>query len=651
MRQHHRNIAFRPPPRQYDETGESSFSMAMRFLRRYLYPHRRSLALCMLVSSLGASSFYLTAYYARYVVDHILIITPAADNAAAPVPGTARAEGNDAFLPDHDQARAGNSRNREKAWPESRGAPGAGARLAWLFVLYASTMTALNILARLSQRTRIAIDRKITGRLREDLHHKVLALSLAYHKIQTPGRLLSRIVSDVDVIQSQLAPFFMSASHSLVMMLFGVAILAAADWRILVFLLFVFPLYSRIYLRYRLRIKDLNRELRHTNSCMYGYVSQKLDGIKAIQAYARERLEMLSFHRLAACFFRDAYSQNDMSGRLNCLAQIVAGLATGAVFVYCAHLVLSGRMTIGKMMYVYGVTATLFGPVLNMTQLGVIYNNLLVVIHRVMEVLDEPVVITDAPDAVAFPSPLRRGIVMRDVGFKYSAQGGVGRVISGITLEAPVGTSLCIMGPSGAGKTTLLYLLTRLYEPTEGEILFDGVPIAKIRLVSFRDCVGFVPQEAQIFGGTVRDNICYGRPGAEPSQIMASSQAAQLHDFIMDMPVQYETIIGEKGVSLSGGQRQRLSLARALLTNPDVLVLDDCTSALDADTERKIQETLAGIMKGKTSIVVSQRVSMASRCDRICTLENGRITESGTHAELAHAGGFYSRLLARQTTF
>jgi ATP-binding cassette, subfamily B, bacterial HlyB/CyaB len=265
-------------------------------------------------------------------------------------------------------------------------------------------------------------------------------------------------------------------------------------------------------------------------------------------------------------------------------------------------------------------------------------------------VLEEPLEIADPPNAVPFPTPLKQGFSVRNVDFRYrSAEPDTEPVLRSVSLDIPPGNWICIMGPSGSGKTTLLYMLARLYEPTAGRILVDGMPLARLQLASIRMRVGFVPQEAQIFSGTLRDNITYGLPNAEPSRIMEAAKAAELHDFIMTQPVKYETIIGEKGTTLSGGQRQRLSLARALLTDPEVLILDDCTSALDADTEQKIQNTLARILVGKTAIIVSQRVSMAMRCHRICVLEHGSITESGTHEELLKAEGFYSRLYAQQT--
>ncbi|MBN2450590.1 MAG: ABC transporter ATP-binding protein, partial [Lentisphaeria bacterium] len=435
------------------------------------------------------------------------------------------------------------------------------------------------------------------------------------------------------------------------MLVAGIVILLYANWRMSIVALVVTPLYAWVYHITEPHVKRLSKELRHTNSCMYGLTAQKIDAMKAIQAYGREHHEELNFHRVCACFLRDALLQQRYSARMGRSATVISGLSDAAIFILGCHWVLQGQMSLGRMLFVRNTTMNLFHPVLEITQLGVIFSSMQVTLGRITDILDRPLEIVDAPDAVDFPRPVRKGIELRHVSFTYPAgpDDVPEPVLRDISLVIPAGTWLCIMGPSGCGKTTLLYLLSRLYEPQRGAISIDDIPLGRIRMTSLRAALGVVPQEAQIFGGTMRDNICYGRPDAEPSQIMAAAKAAQLHDFIMTMKVQYETIVGQKGTSLSGGQRQRLSLARALLTDPEVLILDDCTSALDAETEQRIQETLASVLRGKTAVIVSQRVSMAKRCHRICTLEDGVVGEYGTHEELLRAAGFYSRLHAQQT--
>jgi ABC-type multidrug transport system fused ATPase/permease subunit len=274
-------------------------------------------------------------------------------------------------------------------------------------------------------------------------------------------------------------------------------------------------------------------------------------------------------------------------------------------------------------------------------------SKLLVILQRLRQVMDEPVEISDAPDAVDFPCPLRDGISLVHAHFRYPKTAEP--VIEDLHLRIPAGSWLCVMGPSGSGKTTLLYLLSRLLSLGGGSILYDQADLNRIRMATLRKRIALVPQEPQIFSGSVRENICYGFPDATPRQIIQAAQAAEIHDSIMNLPVRYETLLGEKGVNLSGGQRQRLSLARALLADPEVLLLDDCTSALDTETEQKIQGTLARVLQGRTAVIVSQRASMARRCQLICVLNNGVVEELGTHEELAGKNGFYGRLVRQQT--
>jgi ATP-binding cassette subfamily B protein len=221
--------------------------------------------------------------------------------------------------------------------------------------------------------------------------------------------------------------------------------------------------------------------------------------------------------------------------------------------------------------------------------------------------------------------------------------------VSNINLDIKPGEWLCLMGASGSGKSTLTNLLTRFYEPKSGTIRIDGLPLERVKLASLRSHMVLVPQEPQIFSGTIADNICYGINHYSPVEIMAAAKAADLHETIMQMPAKYETILGEKGVTLSGGQRQRLSLARALIADPKILILDDCTSALDARTEKQIQQTLSRVMQDRTSIIVSQRVSMAQHCHKTIVLDKGRIAESGTHEELLKLGGLYAEFYRLQT--
>lgn len=657
---HSRDYPYRPPLIRRDESG-TDWPLYLRFIRAYVWPSRWALAVCILLVAINSNYAYVISFFSRIVVDDILVIEPDVIPEAV--------KGISIMQPDRERqggpARpaVGMGRQMEQVVAVNQRPPEAGRRLLILAVIYLITQFFFNTISRIATRHQIVVAQNIMAQLREDMHRKVLELSLSYHHAMSPGRLLSRILTDVDSAQAEMMALFVSGAHCFSMILTGTTILLFLEWRMALLAALVMPLYAWMFQRKRPEIRRLNQEQRHTNACLYGLVSQKIDAMKAVQSYAREPGEALAFHRLIGCFFRDAVKCQWIAQVLHVKAGLLAHLCNCSIFLYGGKMVLDGEMTLGKLIFVQSATLNLFQPVLEATQLVFVLQRLRVSLVRLAGVLDKKPEIVDEPGAVEFPRPIRHGVEVRNLEFSYPT-GKMNReaddddeaapvpatpVLADISFTVKPGSWLCIMGASGAGKSTLLNLLSRLYEPVKGEILIDGIDLAKIRMLSLRRAVGVVPQEAQIFSGTMRENIAYGFPAAGNEEIMAAAKAAQMHDFIMEMQVKYETMIGQKGTSLSGGQRQRLSLARALLTNPELLILDDCTSALDANTERKIQETLSAVLQSKTAIMVSQRVSMAMRCHKIMVLENGRIKEYGTHKELLALHGFYAKLHSQQT--
>ncbi len=643
-----RDYPYRPHRESDDRRG--AFKLILRFAYRYLWPHKWQVLLCVVLVSLNACSVYLQSYYGRIVVDEILMVSvDGIGDGGSSTGGTITVQGVDR---DQRMPQGERERNLAVSGEEGRFAaevrpPWAGRRLFVIFVVYLATVIGLNLADRATQVTRSKVGTAITERLREDIHSKILGLSTSYHQRYTPGRLMSRILSDVSVVQEQLMELIIQATSQVLMFIIGVTILFVLSPAIALVVLIAMIPYMLIVSRMRFSIRRVNRELRHTNACLWGLVSQKLDAMKAICSYGRERIEYLNFHRLSSVFLRDTIAQQRLAATMNRTADAISAITVRGILIAGALMVIGGSMTLGKMLYIYGTAANLFVPVVVITQLVLLVSNLLVVLHRLAQTFETSSDVEEDENAVAFPLPLRYGFSLKNITFFWSDEGKP--ILDDISLEIPAGRWLCIMGASGSGKTTLLQLLARLFDPQEGTIEADGVALDTIKFNELRRHMAMVPQEAQILSGTVRDNITYGRNWATPSEIMTAAKAADCHNFVMRLQVQYETVIGEKGTTLSGGQRQRISIARALLTNPDVLLLDDCTSALDADTERKLQGTLSELMVNKTAVIVSQRVSMALRCHNVIVLDHGRIIESGTPKELLAAGGYFADLHRQQT--
>jgi ABC-type multidrug transport system fused ATPase/permease subunit len=641
-RNEYRRVAYRPARDSGEPRG--ALHLVLRFGHRYVWPHRWPVLACIVLVSLNACSVYLQSYYGRIVVDEILVVRPARQ-ASLDAPSPAADRTREAAATETTRSRDGALSERSRLTSEIR-PPWAGRRLAAIFAIYLFTIVALNLADRATQfiRSRVAV--RITARLREDIHGKIVGLSTSYHLAHSPGRLMSRILADVGVVQDRLMELVVTATSQVLMFLTGLVILVVLDWRVAVAVVLAMVPYTAIVSRVRAEVRRTNREIRHTNACLWGLVAQKLDAMRAIVAYGRERAERLHFHRLSAVLLRDTIYQQRLGAGMNRAADIISLLTVRGIFLTCTTVVLAGGMTLGQMMYIYGAAMSLFVPVVQLTQVALHLSSLLVILQRLAQTFETREEIAEDPHAVPFPTPVRQGIRLQEVTFAWNSEGEP--VIDDLSLEIPAGRWVCIMGPSGSGKTTLLQLLARLFDPQEGTVRVDGVPLDDIRFSALRRHVAYVPQEAQILSGTVRDNIAYGRPDATPTQIMAAALAAECHDFIMDLPVKYETVVGEKGTTLSGGQRQRLSIARALLTDPDVLLLDDCLSALDAETERRLQETLARLLAGRTAVIVSQRVSMAMRCHRIVVLKDGRVVEQGTPDALLSRGGYYATLHEQQ---
>jgi ATP-binding cassette subfamily B protein len=480
--------------------------------------------------------------------------------------------------------------------------------------------------------------------LRNAIHHKLSALSFSYHDRAQTGQLLSRAIQDVERIRFLTGRATLRLLEAIALLLGTMVALVLMNPQLALLALATMPLVAYVAFRFGRRYRPLSLEIQQQLAILTTRLEQNLRGARVVKAFAQEPAEIERFDRENNRWFDLSAEAVRLQAFVVPLIDLIASFGSVFIIWYGGTLVINGALTLGELVAFSTYLGQLVMPV---RRLGMIIPAMAMAAaagERIFEILDAVSEVEDAPGARALP-PVRGHVRFEGVSFAYFRRH---KVLRDLSFEAEPGQVVALLGATGSGKSTIINLIPRFYDPTGGRITLDGHDLRDVTLSSLRDQIGIVLQETTLFAASIRENIAFGCPACTESEIVAAARAAQAHQFIAEMPEGYDTAVGERGATLSGGQKQRVAIARALLKDPRVLILDDATSSVDTETERLIQLALEGLMRGRTSFVIAQRLSTVRTANLILVLEKGRIAARGTHEELQRTSGLYAEIYHRQ---
>ncbi len=491
------------------------------------------------------------------------------------------------------------------------------------------------------------VGRDVEFDLRNDLFAHLERLPLAYYQGQQTGDLMSRLVNDITAVRMLLGVGFLNLINTPIYYVYGVTIMASLDWRLTIASLVPYPLVLVIVKRTSRELMERTLKVQEGLAAMSSKVQENLSGIHVVQAYVREASEVESFARLNEEFSAQNMELARVRGLIMPVMRGASTLATLVVLWYGGLRVISGVLSLGDLVAFIGYLHLLAWPTMALGWMLSIVQRGRAALQRLEEIFAiEPTI--DDRAALADGVALRGEIAFHGVDFAYRTPRNGHRVLADLDFTLPAGSTLAIVGRTGAGKTTLVDLIPRLYDVTAGTITIDGRDVREIPLAVLRRAIGFVPQDPFLFSRSVRDNIRFARPDADDAAVRKVAAIAGLERDIDGFPRGYDTIVGERGITLSGGQKQRATLARALLVDPTILILDDALSSVDSETERRILSALERVVRERTSILIAHRISTIMGADLILVVEDGRIVEMGDHGSLLARGGYYAELFQRQ---
>ncbi len=499
---------------------------------------------------------------------------------------------------------------------------------------------------------RHALGEKFILDLRIRIYAWLQSLSLSFFERTSTGELMSRVTNDVAALENFVTHGSALSAVALLRLVGGAVILFVLDVRLAALVMIPVPILA-VSLRYfNTRIRPVYRRVRDRLGDINAKLQDNLSGIRVIQAFAQEDRELERFSRESEHYYTARVEGIRYWSMFFPAMRFVASLGTVVVLGVGGAMVVRGELTLGTLVAFLAYITSFYEPLNRLTEIDRVFQEAIAAGDRIFELLDQTTDIEDAPDAVALP-PILGEVVFEEVHFRYSSGESTGKadppqVLHDVAFRMAPGEVVALVGPSGAGKTSIANLLCRFYDPIHGRITVDGYDLRQVALDSLRRQVAVVLQDTFLFNATVRENLLYGKPDASDEELEAAAAAAYAHEFIEALPNGYNTEIGERGVRLSGGQKQRLALARAILADPRILILDEATSSVDAEAEYLIQQALESVLEGRTALVIAHRLSTIRDADKIIALEDGRIVEVGDHRDLMERGGLYSQLYQRQ---
>ncbi|MGP4075052.1 ABC transporter ATP-binding protein [Halobacillus sp. K22] len=477
--------------------------------------------------------------------------------------------------------------------------------------------------------------------LRDELYKKLQRLSFKYYDNAKTGDLMSRLTADVEGFRFFLSFGFSELIRITLLIVISLSVMFYYSIPLALVTMGAMPFLAIVVYSFDRRVHPAFRRIRKSFGKLNTRVQENISGMNTVKSLSRESFEIGRFSDRSEDYRSKYITTSNIWARFFPLMEFIGNVCVVALLAYGGYLVIEGSLQLGELVAFFSLVWYILGPLMNLGFVINLFSQSKASGERLLEILEAEEDIKEKEDPIV-EDRLQGHVTFEDVTLTYSKDDD--SALKHISFDAPPGKTIGLIGATGAGKSSITQLITRFYEPEKGRVLLDGTPVQAFGLKTLRKNIGFVLQESFLFSTTIKENISYGNPDATIEDVMDAAKRAQAHDFIMEMPEGYDTLLGERGMGLSGGQKQRIAIARAILIDPSVLILDDATSAVDMETEFQIQKALQEVMKGRTTFIIAHRISSLKHADEILVLEDGEVKERGIHDELVENGGPYQRI-------